>query len=159
MSLSERLNFKLEYGLKRMFEMRRIPSLEASVRVKVYATVEPSEDPKKVELAIKNVVGNVEPKKIVAEEDYILYEFDDEKALYYIYSKIRDRRVVSAAKRLLLSNKVGSSTKLMLNKQVAYIGNIVVCEEEGESPLGPIFVEIESPNIDSVIEWLAGEVF
>ena len=139
--------------------MRRIPSLDTSVRVKVYATVEPSEDPKKVELAIKNVVGHVEPKNIMVEEDFILYEFDDEKALYFIYSKIRDRQVVSAVKRLLLSNKVGSSTKLMLNRQVAYVGNVVVCEEEGESPLGPIFVEIESPNIDNVIEWLAGKVF
>ncbi|MEM4643625.1 MAG: hypothetical protein QXY51_03225, partial [Candidatus Bathyarchaeia archaeon] len=76
-----------------------------------------------------------------------------------IYSKIRDRQVVSAVRRLLLLNKVNSSTKLMLNRQVAYIGNIVVCEEEGESPLGPIFVEIESPQIDNVIEWLAGETF
>ncbi|MEM2949520.1 MAG: RNA-binding domain-containing protein [Nitrososphaeria archaeon] len=139
--------------------MRRIPSLDVSVRVRVYAKVEPFEDPRKVELAIKNVVGNVGPKNAKIEEDYILYEFDDERSLYFIYSKIRDRQVVSAVKRLLLLNKVDSSTKLMLNRQVAYIGNIVVCEEEGESPLGPIFVEIESPQIDNVIEWLAGETF
>lgn len=139
--------------------MRRIPRLDASVRVRVYAKVEPYEDPKKVELAIKNVVGHVEPKNAKAEEDFILYEFDDESALYFIYSKIRDRQVVSAVKRLLLLNKVGLSTKLMLNRQVAYIGNIVVCEEEGESPLGPIFVEIESSRIDNVIEWLAMNTF
>ncbi|MCX8189246.1 MAG: hypothetical protein N3F64_06000 [Nitrososphaeria archaeon] len=139
--------------------MRHIPSLNANVKVRVYARVEPFEDPKKVELAIKNVVGHVEPKSTKVEEDFILYEFDNESSLYFIYSKIRDRQVVSTVKRLLLLNKIDSSTKLMLNRQVAYIGNIVVCEEEGESPLGPIFVEIESPQIDDVIEWLACEHF
>lgn len=139
--------------------MRRIPSLVTNVRVRVYAKVEPYEDPKKVELAIKNVVGNAEPKNVKVEEDFILYEFEGEKSLYFIYSKIRDRQIISAVKRLLFLNKVGPSTKLMLNKQVAYIGNVVVCEEEGESPLGPIFVELESPKIDSVIAWLAGEEF
>jgi len=139
--------------------MRRIPSVDADVRVRVYAKLEPYEDPGKVELAIKNVVGHVEPKARTVEESFILYEFEGLNALHFIYSKVRDRQVLSAVKRLLLSNRSGSSTKLMLNRQVAYIGNIVVCEEEAESPLGPIFVEIESSKIDEVIEWLAGETF
>jgi predicted RNA binding protein with dsRBD fold (UPF0201 family) len=49
------------------------------------------------------------------------------------------------------------STTILVNRQAAYIGNIVLCEEEAESPLGPIYVKITSQHLLEVIEWLASE--
>ena len=41
-----------------------------------------------------------------------------------------------------------------LNKQVAYAGHVSLCDPEGESPLGPITVEIEDENVHELINWL-----
>lgn len=45
-----------------------------------------------------------------------------------------------------------------LNKQVAFAGHVSFCEPVGESPLGPIRVEIESEDLIGMIDWLTGGV-
>ena len=37
------------------------------------------------------------------------------------------------------------------------MGTLVVCEDEAESPLGPIELTIETKNLDSFIDWLTGD--
>jgi predicted RNA binding protein with dsRBD fold (UPF0201 family) len=49
------------------------------------------------------------------------------------------------------------STWFYLNKQVATKGIMVLVEDESESPLGPIRVDLKSNNIERVIEWLCPE--
>ncbi|RLI28548.1 MAG: hypothetical protein DRO46_03865, partial [Candidatus Hecatellales archaeon] len=44
--------------------------------------------------------------------------------------------------------------RFYLNKQVAYAGHVSLCEPEGESPLGPIEVEVECPDPRELINWL-----
>ncbi|MCH8022698.1 MAG: hypothetical protein IH932_03020, partial [Thaumarchaeota archaeon] len=48
-------------------------------------------------------------------------------------------------------------THLFLNKQAAFVGTLVLCEDQAESPLGPIEMTIETKNLDSMIDWLAGD--
>ena len=50
----------------------------------------------------------------------------------------------------------GNRIVFFLNKQAAYAGHVSFSAPEGESPLGPIQVVIETENPEQVIDWLAG---
>jgi uncharacterized protein len=74
-----------------------------------------------------------------------------------LYNQVRDRSITSVLRRLLLSNLEKSSTWFYINKQVSTLGIIVLVDDEIESPLGPIRINLRSNNIDRVIEWLCPE--
>ncbi|MBO0888009.1 hypothetical protein J2P12_02805 [Candidatus Bathyarchaeota archaeon] len=65
-------------------------------------------------------------------------------------------RIRAAGRAQLFKGLEGNRIVVFLNKQVAFAGHISFCTEEGESPLGPIKLTIESNNIIGVIEWLTG---
>ena len=79
---------------------------------------------------------------------------EDPAALSSIRDQLRDRHVRSAARRQLLLNLKGTSTSLMLNRQAATAGLVALCGTPEESPLGPIYLRIESGELDAVIDWL-----
>jgi len=135
----------------------KVPVLNLDVLVQISAIVHTSEDISKVIVAAKNVSGGLEPDSFEESENLVVLEYNDMNALHYLYRKIRERQIISAARRLLLRNLVQDTTRMLVNRQVAYIGNIVLCEEEDESPLGPIIVKIESSQIMQVIDWLTTE--
>jgi predicted RNA binding protein with dsRBD fold (UPF0201 family) len=54
----------------------------------------------------------------------------------------------------MLLNARGDSTSLMLNRQAATVGTIALCGSPEESPLGPIYVTVESITLGAVIDWL-----
>jgi predicted RNA binding protein with dsRBD fold (UPF0201 family) len=134
-----------------------IPTLEIKIKVRISAIINASEDPSKVVTASKNVSGNIEPSKREESGNLLVWEFDRIDALHNFYSKIRERKIVTAARRLLLRNMKNDSTWVYLNRQAAFVGNIVLCDEEGESPLGPLVLRIESPLLMDVIAWLVGQ--
>jgi predicted RNA binding protein with dsRBD fold (UPF0201 family) len=72
-----------------------------------------------------------------------------------IYEQIRAKQILGVAHKLLFANVVQDSTYLILNKQVAFMGGLNICEEGSESPLGPIKLIIQSPYIKDFIDWLA----
>lgn len=79
------------------------------------------------------------------------------EVLSTLYNQVRDRSIISVLRRLLLSNLEKSSTWFYINKQVSTLGIIVLVDDEIESPLGPIRINLRSNNIDRVIEWLCPE--
>jgi hypothetical protein len=130
----------------------------SKVALKISATIGASEDPLKVIRALRNVAGGLEPSSSVEKDSIAILRYEGDSALQSFFHKIRDRQIISAARRLLLRNLDGETTQVMLNRQAAFVQNIVLCEEETESPLGPIFLEIDSPEILRVIDWLAPDV-
>ncbi len=130
----------------------------SEIVLKISATISASEDPSKVIRALKNVVGGLELSSLVEKNSMAILRYEGDNALQSFFHKIRDRKIISAARRLLLENLDGERTQIMLNRQAAFVENIVLCEEEAESPLGPIFLEIGSPEILRVIDWLAPDV-
>ncbi|HEV2226193.1 MAG TPA: hypothetical protein VGR56_05235 [Nitrososphaerales archaeon] len=117
------------------------------------ATISPSEDPDKVVGALEKILGqSIGDVSLGPRAARIVT--DDAKALLRIRDQLRDRHVRSAARRRLLLNRGRNSTSLMLNRQAATSGTLVVCGSPEESPLGPIYLTIESERLDDVIDWL-----
>ncbi len=65
-------------------------------------------------------------------------------------------RIRAAARAQLFRGMTESRIVVFLNKQVAYAGHVSFCAPEGESPLGPIRLTIESSNPVGVIDWITG---
>ena len=126
---------------------------ELRFHVRLESSLSPSEDPKKVIAAMNNIVG--ECVYDLGEERWsVRITSDDPRCLVKVHDQLRDRRVRAAARRLLTTGREGRRTTVMLNRQAAAAGVIVLCSSEAESPLGPIYLTIESEQLDAVIDWL-----
>jgi uncharacterized protein len=65
-------------------------------------------------------------------------------------------RIRAAGRAQLIRGSEGNSIVVFLNKQVAYAGHISFSAPEGESPLGPIRLMIETDDVPGLIEWVTG---
>jgi len=129
--------------------------LEGNFRalVRLEASVAPSEDVGKVQMAVENVIGDC-ARSIEKERTTVKISSSDIRCLARLHDQLRDRRIRAAARRLLTANRVGDATKVMLNRQAAFQGVVALCGAAEESSLGPIYLQIESRELGEVIEWL-----
>lgn len=120
-------------------------------KIEVVCSINPSEDPTKVEQAVSNILDNVEIKT----SKYALKATSAElESLAKIHESISNHNTKKIYYRILNQNLEGNSTWFYLNKQAAFASNVAVCEHDDESPLGPIKIVLSSKNIERVIEWL-----
>ncbi len=127
------------------------------VEIEAEAFIYATEDPAKVEKAIKTILPRCSMTlKDWSEEVRILIAKEKGKeALVPLQSLLRQDRIRDAARSILMSSISGNMITFHLNKQVAYVGRISFSMPNGESPLGPITVRIRCENPVSLIEWLA----
>jgi predicted RNA binding protein with dsRBD fold (UPF0201 family) len=130
-----------------------MPLPEPRAKLVLEATVSPSEDQDKVSLAIKNVVEDAQ-SEVRLSPGSVKLTTEDPRALVRLRDQLRDRHVRSAAKRQMRLNSSGKSTTLLLNRQAAVAGAIVLCGSPEESPLGPIALTIHAEKLDATIDWL-----
>jgi hypothetical protein len=123
------------------------------LKVNVYAEVKPSEDSFKVLQAAKNLFPKIE---FAVSNEKVEGKGKGKELLIPLKNKIKDKQAQGVLKRLLNENKSNNLTWVYLNKQAAIAGHIALCEEERESPLGPIKLEIVCDDIDELIKWLSG---
>lgn len=118
--------------------------------------VNPTEDVEKVKEAVERVLGNLEFKfRGQGGRGGILhFSSTSQESLLKFKRIIRQDMVRDAVRSYLLARVEKERIRFYLNKQVAYAGHISLCEPEGESPLGPIEVEVECPNPADLISWL-----
>ena len=126
--------------------------------VKIYVDVEvnPTEDSNKVQVAVQRILGPIHLEKIDEEDRaYLKGTAEGLEQLLAFQELLRKERIRDAARRVLLSGLGGNKTvTFYLNKQAAYAGHISFSQPEGESPLGPIQVEVHCDNPRKLIDWL-----
>ena len=126
---------------------------EIRLSLTLEGTVAPSEDPAKVKEAMANVLGDCR-HSIEQDASRIKVSSDDARCIRRLRDQLRDRHVRSAARKLLYAGREGKRSTVMLNRQAARAGVLVLCGSEAESPLGPLFLTIRSDDLDAVIESL-----
>ena len=123
-------------------------------RITAITKFHPTENLEKIEIALKTIInGEIKSKKI-GTENYLFIESNEISSLDNLYTLFRKQKILDVARKTLRNGIYENSTTFYVNKQVAYVQKINFCEEEGESPLGPIRVQIEYDNIDYLIDWL-----
>ena len=120
------------------------------MKLRVEAEVRPTEAREKVEAAAKKIFPTLELKQV---GDHIVGESADVSSLSKLHQLFRQQAILDSARSAMLKRKQGKTTQFMLNKQVAFVGRVSFTD--GESPLGPIVVKLEAPDIDRLIDYLA----
>jgi len=132
----------------------RVEPLKTSVRTSFVVEVMKTEDPQKVRKAVLNILPGIEVRE-EASGRLLTGESSDPRCLIALYEQIRARRIAGVVRRLYEEHLVGERSWLYFNKQAAYAGSVVVCEDPSESPLGPIKVYFECSDKDVFLDWLA----
>ncbi len=86
--------------------------------------------------------------------DSIVITSTNRRSLEKIRDQLRDRRVRGVARRLLMTSTEGKKASVMLNRQAAFQGIVALCSSDEESPLGPIYMTLESDDLEALIGWL-----
>jgi predicted RNA binding protein with dsRBD fold (UPF0201 family) len=126
---------------------------EAAVHIEV--EVNPTEDLEKVKLAVENIFGAA---KFEVESrtwgQLLTAETTGTKGLTKLHNLLSREQIRAAARKVFFSGMDEKSVTFYLNKQAAYAGHISFSQKTGESPLGPINVQIRCSNPQELIEWL-----
>lgn len=124
---------------------------EVSCKIEAACEVNPSEDPKKLEQALGNILDNAE---FHSYDGSLMAISNEIESLSKIHESIQNHNTQKTYWRLLNNNLDGNSAWFYLNKQAAFVNNVAICEHDDESPLGPIKITIQSKSIERIIEWL-----
>jgi len=127
------------------------------VRARVWAAVNPTEDPEKVLRAVRKIFPTVELR--FAErggQTYVEGESSELSSLSYLKENWRRRRVRSAASRLLKASVEGSVVKARFSKHGAYVGVASILDEDERPAIGEIHLEVEAGDVEELIKWLTG---
>jgi len=124
------------------------------------ATVEPTEDEKKVERAILKLFPSGRPGRRVDEGNPVgvYVQGNGLDFLATLRNLIRQERIRNTARTIFLRNARDRVLQIYLNKQAAFMGRVSFCAPTGESPHGPVSVTVESDEIQTVIDYLAQTV-
>lgn len=122
----------------------------------IQAEVHPTEDESKVKHAIMTLFPSVELKRNPDSDGRLalIGEAAGLEGLTEFRSLLKRERIRAAAKSLMFSSVLDHRLIVYLNKQAAYAGHVSFATSHGESPLGPITLQLECSDPRSVIEWL-----
>lgn len=123
-------------------------------KFKAITKLHPTEDTRKVSVALQTLFEAEVQTENLGTESYLYIESSDHSTLEKFYEQVRKQRILDVARKELRLGINGNGTVFFLNKQVACIGKLNFCPEIGESPLGPIRVELEYDDINHLIDWL-----
>jgi predicted RNA binding protein with dsRBD fold (UPF0201 family) len=126
-------------------------------RVRVEAEVRPTEDVEKVKRAVLNVFR---PDRVVVEDlgggyRVVVAEAFSLRSLSRLWERLRQERILDAARGYMLRGIEGDVLVFKLNKQAAYVGRVSLVDMDAEAPMGPIVFTVEHPDPRAVVDWLA----
>jgi len=116
------------------------------MRVRVEAPCRPTESLAKVERALLNLFPDLAFER---EDDLVI---GTTASLERLRELFRDQRIRDSARSQLLKGRAGDRTRVLLNKQAAFVGRV---NFSTGSPLGDISVEIQADDLAAVIDYVA----
>jgi len=126
------------------------------IEVQIEADINQTEDEVKVKLAVENMFSNLEFEvKLQRRGRLLTARTRGIDGLTKLYNLLRRNRIRDAARAVLFGGMSEHFIVFYLNKQVAYAGHVSFSQPAGESPLGPIKVEIRCDTPREIIDWLA----
>lgn len=120
------------------------------MRARIEAEVRPTEDPAKVEAAIKKIFPTLQLDRV---KNSFVGESAEVETLDRLHQLLRLQMILDSARSIMRKGRQGNMMRFMLNKQVATVGKVSFTD--GESSLGPIVVTLEAPDIERLIDYLA----
>jgi len=128
-----------------------------SVSVVVQTALQPTEDESKVERAVLKLFPSAHIEKITKPDNTIALAARGNglEFLGNLRNLIKQQRIRSAARSILIRSARGGSFQFYLNKQAAFMGRVSFCAAVGESPHGPISIQLECEDPQPVIDYLA----
>jgi predicted RNA binding protein with dsRBD fold (UPF0201 family) len=120
------------------------------LKLRVEAEIRPTEDQTKVEAAVKNIFPTMDLRR---DGKFLAGESTEVLSLDKLRYLLRVQMILDSARSVMHRGKHGNVVRFMLNKQVAMVSKLSFTE--GESPLGPIVVTLEAPDIDRLLDYLA----
>jgi len=125
------------------------------MKIKIEAEVYPTESREKVMQAVKNLFPGIDLRvQVQGNIEVVVGEGAGIEFLENLRNMLRSRKIRAAARSILRQSKLNGKLVFYMNKQAAYVKQASFTEPFSESPLPPIRVEIESDDVDKVIEWL-----
>lgn len=126
------------------------------IKVRVQASVNPTEDEQKVRRALENIFPSGRIERMASEADSVSLKLEGNGIdfLSTLRNLIKQERIRSAARSIILSRTHGDRIRVYLNKQAAFVGRVSFCEPVGESPLGPISIEVRTEDPQAVVDFL-----
>ncbi len=115
--------------------------------VSVTCPINPSEDERKVELAVRNIFPDI---VLIRTADGLEGESE---SLEHFMMQVRKQKILDTARKVMLRGISGKRTRMHLNKQVAFVGKITFAEET--TVLGTMSVIIEDDDIEALIDKVA----
>jgi len=127
------------------------------IEIEAEAFIHPTEDPERVEKAIKTVfpTSSMTLESQTEEVRILRAREHGKQALIPLQSLLRQDRIRDAARSVLMSGISNNMITFDLNKQVAFVRHISFSMPNAETPLGPITVRIRCKDPIGLIEWLA----
>lgn len=129
----------------------KMNSYNKPITITIHTKKNKTENKERISQALKNVID----MEYRIENDRIIGNTDNYKDLETIYDRIRDKQIIPVVRRLFRNNSKNNKTRVYINKQAAFINNIVFCDRADESPLGPIVVTIKTNNVEEFIDWIS----
>ncbi|MGQ4892665.1 MAG: RNA-binding domain-containing protein [Candidatus Njordarchaeia archaeon] len=130
------------------------------VKILIRAEVYPTEDVDKVMEALHNIF-DIDNREIKISEGYdkkiLQIETSDLNVLDKFKSRVKHRNIQTHIRVFLERNAIANKTFIYLNKQVATVKKVSLCDSPHECPMGAITLEIEAGSQDElyrVIDWL-----
>jgi predicted RNA binding protein with dsRBD fold (UPF0201 family) len=130
--------------------------MDQELVVQIQTDVNPTEDEAKVKRSVENVFSKLDFEvKSLRHGSLLTATTRGVDGLTKLYNLLRRERIRDAARSVLNRGLGDNFIVFYLNKQVAYAGHLSFSQPFGESPLGPIKVEIRCSNPREIIDWLA----
>ncbi len=125
--------------------------------MKAETAVKPTEDEEKVRRVLRNLFPASEIQRLQTHDGDVKLQLtgEDVDCLSTLRNLIKQERIRSAARSMLVKSTTGNHLRFFLNKQAAFAGRVSFCETADESPNGPVIVQIEAPDTEMIIDFLA----